>query len=105
MVSPRGATHRNATPAPTWPSSTPRATILGAVHGFGRADASGTKSTACIACHGKDLPLAHDKSCVCHTNSRYRAEMTPLLAAGAAECVDCHKGTHAAHGFEMTASG
>ena len=31
--------------------------------------------------------------------------MTPLLAAGAAECVDCHKGTHAAHGFEMTASG
>src|SRR5665648_941047 len=54
MVSPRGATHRNATLAPTWPSSTPTA---------------------------------------------------PLLAAGAAECVDCHKGTHAAHGFEMTASG
>ena len=78
----------------------------GAVHGFLHANASGTKSTACTACHGTDLPVAHTAvGCVCHTNPRYRAEMTPLLAAGAAECVDCHKGTHAAHGFEMTASG
>jgi hypothetical protein len=31
--------------------------------------------------------------------------MTPLLAAGHAECVDCHKGAHAAHSFNEIASG
>ena len=76
------------------------------VHGFVHANASGTKSTACIACHGTDLPIVHTAvGCICHTASFLRAEMTPLLAAKTAECVDCHKGTHAAHDFNNTATG
>jgi len=79
---------------------------LAEVHGFAHANASGTKSTACTACHGTDLPIVHTSvGCVCHTASYLRAEMTPLLAAGTAECVDCHKGTHAAHDFNNTATG
>src|SRR5450756_390671 len=70
------------------------------VHGFVHANASGTKSTACTACHGADLPIVHTSvGCICHTASFLRAEMTPLLAAKTAECVDCHKGNYAAHGF------
>jgi hypothetical protein len=61
-------------------------------------DASGTKSAGCTACHGTDLPTAHNGvftgqanlGCFCHTDSNLRAEMGPLLAAGTAECVDCH---------------
>jgi len=83
------------------------------VHSFTHADATGTKSSACVACHGTDLPIAHNgvftgqpsAGCVCHTASFLRAEMTPLLASGHAECVDCHKDTHAAHSFNETASG
>ena len=79
---------------------------IGTVHGFAHANASGTKSTACTACHGTDLPTVHiAKGCVCHTASFLVGEMTTLLAAGNAECVDCHKGDHAGHGFDMTASG
>jgi hypothetical protein len=79
---------------------------LAEVHGFAHANASGTKSTACTACHGTDLPIVHTNvGCICHTASFLRAEMTPLLAAKTAECVDCHKGTHAAHDFNNTATG
>jgi hypothetical protein len=86
------------------------------VHNFTHADATGTKSSACVACHGTDLPIAHNgvftgtpsAGCGCHTSLfgfSMAAEMAPLLAAGHAECVDCHKDTHAAHDFSNKATG
>ena len=90
-------------------------TNIGTVHNFVHVDASGTLSTACTTCHGTDLPTAHNGvftgqpnlGCFCHIGvpSWLRAEMAPLLAAGTAECVDCHKGPYAAHSFGMNASG
>lgn len=90
-------------------------------HSFVHLDASGTaplmKSSACTACHGTDLPTAHqvlptgeplNLGCFCHTSSNgfsMAGLMSPLLAAGYGECVDCHKGTHAPHDFSNTASG
>ncbi len=69
-------------------------------HDFTHVDATGTKSSACTACHGTDIPTVHaNVGCICHTASFLRAEMTPLLAAGHAECVDCHKNQFAPHGF------
>ncbi|HEY5548001.1 MAG TPA: hypothetical protein VIL17_00220 [Coriobacteriia bacterium] len=82
------------------------------IHDFTHASAVGTKSSACVACHGTDLPAVHEKGdlpgCFCHTNSVFNmnAEMKPLMLAGAAECVDCHKDNFAPHGFgEGTAGG
>jgi len=74
---------------------------------FTHADPAGTKSSACVACHGTDLPSVHigAKACVCHTATFLASEMATLIAAGDAECVDCHTGTHAAHNFDATASG
>jgi nitrate/TMAO reductase-like tetraheme cytochrome c subunit len=72
---------------------------------FNHVDPSGTgtpgTSSACVACHGSELPFVHigAPACICHTASFLKAEMAPLLAAGTAECIDCHKGTHAGHGF------
>ncbi len=82
-------------------------------HSFTHVDASGTKSSACTSCHGTDLPTAHNGvftgqanlGCFCHTSSMgfsMAGEMAPLLLAGHAECVDCHKGPYAAHGFTGT---
>jgi len=81
---------------------------IATVHGFAHADATGTQSSACTdsGCHGTDLPTAHAAvGCVCHSDTTLVDTMTPLLEAGMAECVDCHVGEIAAHGFEMTASG
>jgi hypothetical protein len=96
---------------------------LAVFHDHTHANASGTtdtvdptigpKSAACTACHGTDLVIAHngvftsqpDLGCFCHTTGFLRTEMGVLLAAGQAECVDCHKGAHAVHAFENTASG
>jgi hypothetical protein len=85
------------------------------VHDFVHANASGTKSDTCTACHGTDLPSVHDGSftgqanlgCFCHTGSLFNlsSTMAPLLAAGQAECLDCHKDPHAPHAFNMKASG
>jgi hypothetical protein len=92
---------------------------LAVFHDHTHANASGTtdtvdptigpKSAACTACHGTDLVIAHngvftsqpDLGCFCHTNRFFdmTGEMAPLLAAGRAECIDCHNGAHAAHGF------
>ena len=83
---------------------------------FPHVDATGTKSSACVACHGTDLPTAHDGvftgqpnlGCFCHTSSTgipMAGLMGPLLAAGEAECLDCHKDPHEAHSFEMKVSG
>jgi hypothetical protein len=73
---------------------------LATIHGFVHVNASGTKSSGCTACHGTDIPTAHNGvftgqenlGCFCHTGSRFdmSGEMAPLLAAGTAECVDCH---------------
>ena len=79
---------------------------------FPHVDATGTKSSACVACHGTDLPTAHDGvftgqpnlGCFCHTSSTgipMAGLMGPLLAAGEAECLDCHKDPHEAHSFNM----
>jgi hypothetical protein len=76
---------------------------LQAFHDFTHVNASGTKSSACTSCHGTDIPTVHAAvGCICHTASFLRAEMTPLLAAHTAECVDCHKGQYAGHGFATT---
>lgn len=82
--------------------------------------ATGMKSSACVACHGTDIPTVHARviwppvtgtpqPCMCHTQGVFRAEMAPLLTAWfssqhAAECVDCHKGQFAPHGFASTAT-
>lgn len=88
---------------------------LATVHNFTHANASGVKSTVCTTCHGTDLPTAHngvftgqaDLGCFCHTGALFDLsdEMAPLLAAGKAECLDCHKDPHAAHGFDNKVSG
>ncbi len=79
---------------------------------FNHADPAGdptadVNSTLCVGCHGDELPTVHigAPACICHTASYLAAEMAPLLAAGTAECVDCHKGTHAAHSFGAIGSG
>ena len=97
------------TPSTTCANCHPNITTI---HGHVHANASGTKSTACTACHGTDLPTAHNGvytgqaslGCFCHTTSYLRGEMTPLLAAGKSECVDCHKGQYAAHGFASSSA-
>ncbi len=70
-------------------------------HGFVHRNATGANSSACTTCHGTDLPTVHTAlGCFCHTTSYLRGEMTPLLAAGTAECADCHNGrTYAPHAF------
>jgi hypothetical protein len=78
-----------------------------AQHGFTHVDASGLpavqNSSACTACHGIDLPAVHNQvGCVCHTASFLSAEMGPLLTANKAQCIDCHKDAHAAHGFDSS---
>lgn len=81
---------------------------LPTVHDFVHVNATGTKSSACTSCHGTDLPTVHAPlGCFCHTGSLFdlSGEMGPLLAAGTAECVSCHTGPYAAHGFNQTASG
>src|SRR5450756_820639 len=80
------------------------------IHSFVHQSATGTKSSACTACHGStDLPTVHDAlGCFCHTSAlgfSMAGEMGPLLAAGTAECVDCHKGPYSGHGFAPSASG
>jgi hypothetical protein len=81
-------------------------TNIAGYHDFTHANATGTKSSACTSCHGTDLPTVHANSpmggCLCHFQSFLRAEMAPLLTAGAAQCVDCHKGPYAVHGFAST---
>jgi hypothetical protein len=79
---------------------------------FNHADPAGdptadVNSTLCVGCHGDELPTVHigAPACICHTASYLKTEMAPLLAAGKAECVDCHKGTHAAHSFGAIGSG
>ena len=77
---------------------------LAVYHEYVHADATGDKSSACTTCHGTDIPTVHEGvGCVCHTASFLRAEMAPFLVAGApkAQCVDCHKGNYAAHGFNQ----
>jgi hypothetical protein len=86
---------------------------LAPFHGHVHANATGDESSACVSCHGTDLVVAHDGTfidgdalgCFCHTTSWLSSEMGPLLEAGESECVDCHKGTYAAHDFNNTASG
>jgi len=71
-------------------------------HTFTHASAAGTQSTTCADCHGTDLPTVHTNlGCFCHTGALFdlSTTMQPLLAAGEAECVDCHTGPYAAHGF------
>ena len=83
---------------------------------FTHVSATGTKSGVCTSCHSSDLPTAHngvftsqaDLGCFCHTNGAgfsIAGEMGPLLAAGKAECLDCHTDPHQAHGFDMRVSG
>jgi hypothetical protein len=71
-------------------------------HATLEANISGAKSSACTACHGTNilavLPAGNSvtgvlehKGCLCH---KY-GEATPANT----ECVDCHAGAHAPHGF------
>lgn len=64
---------------------------LETTHAYEHVDASGVNSGGCTACHGTDLPTAHVAvGCTCHTNTNLNGLMAPLLAAGEAECLDCH---------------
>jgi hypothetical protein len=91
------ACHDNAQHEATLECGTCHPTLT-SYHGHVHHDASGTKSSACTGCHGTDLVVAHtgvfthqeNLGCFCHTTSYLSAEMAPLLAAGKAECVDCH---------------
>jgi len=78
------------------------------VSGILHKNPTGAKSSACTSCHGTNLAVTHAAvGCICHTASFMTAEMAPFLVSGAtaAECVDCHKGQYAAHGFGGNASG
>jgi hypothetical protein len=89
------------------------------IHNFTHVDATGTQSSACVACHGSDLAIAHngvytgqaDLGCFCHFTGYLAGEMGPLVAAydannaDGAQCTDCHKNAHAAHGFAVEPTG
>jgi len=65
-----------------------------------------TNSTACVACHGsvimQVLPVdatsgfTEHKGCSCHAYAEARAKTS---------CEGCHTGAHAAHSFDLSASG
>jgi len=79
---------------------------IATVHGFVHANATGALSSACTECHGTDLPTVHAAvGCVCHSDTSLVDQLTPLLLAGMAECVDCHGDIDAAHGFAAAVSG
>lgn len=66
-----------------------------AAHATFQLTVGGTKSTACTACHGSNLMAilqvtGEHVGCTCHAFADVR---------GATECVSCHEGAHAAHGF------
>ena len=64
---------------------------LETTHAYEHVDASGDNSGGCTACHGTDIPSAHEAvGCTCHTATYLNDLMAPLLAAGEAECLDCH---------------
>jgi hypothetical protein len=59
-------------------------------------DASGTQSSGCTSCHGTDLVTVHQTTgCTCHNSAS--PTIKAVIAAGNAECVDCHSGDDAAH--------
>ncbi|MDR3685503.1 MAG: hypothetical protein P4L93_00865 [Coriobacteriia bacterium] len=64
-----------------------------------QAGIGGTKSSACVTCHGSDLlnvaagPMTQGAhaNCVCHAQG--------VATSATTECVSCHTGGDAAHGF------
>ncbi len=72
-----------------------------AAHAAFQLTVGGETSTACVACHGTNLMALLEVTgehvgCSCHAYADVR---------GATECVSCHEGAHAAHGFDMMVSG
>ncbi len=67
-----------------------------AAHAAFQLTVGGETSTACVACHGTNLMALLEVTgehvgCSCHAYADVR---------GATECVSCHEGAHAAHGFD-----
>jgi hypothetical protein len=57
-------------------------------------DATGTQSASCVEadCHGSGsiLTVHSEVGCICHADPDLAGTMEALIAAGTAECIDCH---------------